>query len=45
MKKLKIRTKIMLLFTMLSAILLGALVPTVYSSVAASLRQTLQARL
>ena len=45
MKKFKIRTKIMLLFTMLSAILLGALVPTVYSSVAASLRQTLQARL
>ena len=45
MKKLKIRTKIMLLFTLLSAILLGALVPTVYSSVAASLRQTLQARL
>lgn len=45
MKKLKIRTKIMLLFTLLSAILLGALVPTVYSSVKASLRQTLQARL
>lgn len=45
MKKLKIRTKIMLLFTLLSAILLGALVHTVYSSVAASLRQTLQARL
>ena len=45
MGRLKIRTKIMLLFTLLSAVLLGALVPTVYSSVAASLRQTLQARL
>lgn len=45
MSRLKIRTKIMLLFTLLSAVLLGALVPTVYSSVAASLRQTLQARL
>lgn len=45
MKKLKIRTKIMLWFTLLSTVLLGTLVPTVYTMVAASLRQTLQANL
>ncbi len=45
MKKLKIRTKIMLWFTLLSTVLLGTLVPTVYTTVAASLRQTLQANL
>ena len=45
MKKLKIRTKIMLWYTLLSAILLAFLVPTVYTTVASSLQQTLQANL
>lgn len=45
MKKLNIRTKIMVWFTLLSAILLGVLIPTVYTSVAVSLRQTLYADL
>lgn len=45
MKKLKIRTKIMLWFTLLSAVLLCVLIPTVYTTVAASLRQTLDANL
>lgn len=45
MRKLKIRTKIMLWFTIFSAVLLGALIPMVYTNVASSLRQTLQANL
>jgi signal transduction histidine kinase len=42
MKRLKIQTKIMLWYTLLSAILLAVLVPTVYTTVASSLSQTLQ---
>ena len=45
MKKLKIRTKITLLYLLFSVFLLLVLMPTVYTNVSHSLNQTLRARL